>query len=213
MNESDGVLYVVSTPIGNLEDVTIRALEILKIVDYIACEDTRVTLKLLNRYGIKKPLISFHSRSKRNILDRIRKIIAGGLRVAYVTDSGTPLVSDPGGVLVRCIIKEGFRVVPIPGPSAVHAALVVSGLQFSEYTFIGFVSNKSTRRKKKLAGLGRGVFVFYESPHRITGFLADAYSILGDVPCAVSREITKKFETCRRFWSVSRKKALAVSIQ
>ncbi len=188
-------LYIVSTPIGNLKDITLRALEILKNVDYIACEDTRVTLKLLNRYDIKKPLISFHSKSKPEMLNRIRRIVAEGSPVAYVTDGGTPLVSDPGGMLVRCIVEDGGRVVPIPGPSAVHAALVASGIQFSEYTFIGFISNKSARRRKKFAGLGGSVFVFYESPHRIIAFLTDAYDILGDIPCAVSREITKKFET------------------
>jgi len=188
-------LYVVSTPIGNLKDITLRALEILRDVDYIACEDTRVTLKLLNRYDIKKPLISFHSKSKPEILNRIRRIIAEGQSVAYVTDSGTPLVSDPGGILVRSIVEDGGEVVPIPGPSAVHAALVASGMQFSEYTFIGFTSNKSARRRKKFAGLAGSVFVFYESPHRIIGFLIDVYEVLGDISCAVSREITKKFET------------------
>jgi len=195
MSATDGVLYVVSTPIGNLRDITLRALEILKNVDYIACEDTRVTLKLLSRYDIKKPRISFHSKSKPETLKRIRKLIAGGSSVAYVTDSGTPLVSDPGGMLVQCIIEDGGRVVPVPGPSAVHAALVASGLRFSEYTFIGFTSSKTARRRKKFAELGSGVYVFYESSHRITGFLIDAYDVLGDIPCSVSREITKKFET------------------
>ncbi len=195
MSTTDGVLYVVSTPIGNLKDITLRAIEILKNVDYIACEDTRITLKLLNRYDIKKPRISFHSKSTPFVLNRIRKLIANGSSVAYVTDSGTPLVSDPGGMLVQCIVEDGGRVVPVPGPSAVHAALVASGLRFSEYTFIGFTSNRSARRRKKLAELGRGVYVFYESPHRIAGFLRDAYDVLGDIPCSVSREITKRFET------------------
>jgi 16S rRNA (cytidine1402-2'-O)-methyltransferase len=195
MSVNDGALYIISTPIGNLQDITLRALETLKKVDYIACEDTRVTLKLLNRYGIKKTLISFHSKSNRDTLKRIQKIIAGGYDVAYVTDSGTPLVSDPGGTLVQRIVDDGLNVVPVPGPSAVHAALVASGLRFSEYTFIGFISNKSARRRKKFAGLGGGVFIFYESPHRVTDFLSDASDVLGDIPCAVSREITKKFET------------------
>lgn len=195
MSVNDSALYIVSTPIGNLEDITLRALETLKKVDYIACEDTRITLKLLNRYGIKKPLISFHSKSSRDIPDRIRKLIAEGHDVAYVTDSGTPLVSDPGGALVRIVVEEGLNVVPVPGPSAVHSALVASGLQFSEYTFVGFISSKSARRRRKLAGLGRGVFVFYESPYRVIDFLADALDVLGDIPCAVSRELTKKFES------------------
>jgi len=191
-----GTLYVVSTPIGNLKDVTFRAIEVLTSVHYIACEDTRVTLKLLNRYEISKPLISYHSKSRGSVAARIEKLVREGMDVALVTDSGTPGVSDPGNELVARILGSGMEVVPIPGPSAVHAALVGAGIRFSEYTYFGFLSAKRSRRRKKLEVL-KGldtVFVIFESPHRIDGFLNDVLEIFGDVTVYLAKEMTKKFE-------------------
>jgi 16S rRNA (cytidine1402-2'-O)-methyltransferase len=192
-----GTLYVVSTPIGNLADVTLRALEVLRSVDRIACEDTRVTLKLLNHHGIRKRLLSFHARSGGKAAGRILEMLREGASVAYVTDSGTPTVSDPGGVLAARVLDAGLRVVPVPGPSAVHAALAASGIPYSEYLFTGFLSSRRSRRRKRLlqvAGMDI-VLVAYESPHRILAFLRDALEVLGDLPVCVSREITKRFET------------------
>lgn len=195
-----GTLYVTSTPIGNLADISLRALRILRQVDVIACEDTRVTLKLLNRYRIKKALVSFHARSGPRSLDRVSRIIAEGRDAAYVTDGGTPLVSDPGCALVSRVIEAGGRVVPVPGPSAVHASLAASGVCFSEYTFFGFLSSKSSRRRRKLEEIcaREGVYVFYESPHRVIGFLRDLLDTFGDVRVCVSREMTKVYETHHR---------------
>jgi 16S rRNA (cytidine1402-2'-O)-methyltransferase len=191
-----GILYVVSTPIGNLRDVTYRAVEVLRDVQYIACEDTRVTLKLLNSYGIKKPLISYHSKSSDAVVTRIEKLVAGGNDVALVTDSGTPGVSDPGNELVARILEHGFEVVPVPGPSAVHTALVGAGICYARYTFLGFLSAKKSRRRRRLDALKDRdtVFVIFESPHRIVGFLADLLDICGNVSVYVAKEMTKRFE-------------------
>jgi 16S rRNA (cytidine1402-2'-O)-methyltransferase len=191
-----GRLYVVSTPIGNLKDITLRALEILNEVDCIICEDTRVTLKLLNTYGIKKPLVSFHSRSRDSSLRKIVNILMKGQSMALVTDSGTPVISDPGTKLVSSVLEKGVDIVPVPGPSAAHTALAVSGISASEYTFLGFLSNKGSRRRKKFEDLKkmRTVFVFYESPHRILPFLEDAADIFGNTACCVAKEMTKMFE-------------------
>jgi len=193
---SKGVLYVVSTPIGNLKDITLRALEILRFVDYIVCEDTRVTLKLLNRYEIKRSLISFHSKSKRYLIDKIIRYLESGNNIALVTDSGTPVVSDPGSKVIECAIGRGIDIVPIPGPSAVHTALVSSGLSFSEYLFCGFISNKASRRRKKFKELKerKTIIVFFESPHRIIAFMKDAFEVFGNVNVFLAKEMTKKFE-------------------
>jgi len=187
---------VVSTPIGNLGDITLRALNILKEVDCIACEDTRVTLKLLNHFQIKKTLISFHARSKKKVLDRIVEILKGGKSVAYLTDGGTPAISDPGSSLVSCAVERGIQVVPVPGPSAVHSVLSVSGMRFSSYTFVGFLSSKQGRRIKSLENFceNKTIYVFYESPHRLLNFLEDARKVFGNVPAVVGKEMTKKYE-------------------
>ena len=191
-----GTLFVVSTPIGNLKDVTFRAVEVLSSVDYIACEDTRITLKLLNSYGVSKPLISYHSKSKSSAAARIEKLVKGGADVALVTDSGTPGVSDPGNELVARMLESGLEVVPIPGPTAVNAALVGAGIRFAEYTFLGFFSAKRSRRRKKLQGLKDidTVFVIFESPHRIVCFVNDLLEIMGNVKIYVAKEMTKRFE-------------------
>jgi 16S rRNA (cytidine1402-2'-O)-methyltransferase len=194
--DDQGELFIVSTPIGNLSDITLRALDVLRHVDCIICEDTRVTLKLLNRYEIKKQLLAFHSKSKKVVFNKIEGLLLGGKNAALVTDSGTPVISDPGAVLVRNMIERGITVVPIPGPSSVHTALAASGIPIDRYTFAGFMSNKSARRKKQLKELSDSptIFVFFESPHRVVSFLNDAAGVFGDVPVCVAKEMTKKYE-------------------
>lgn len=194
--DEPGELYIVSTPIGNLMDITLRALEVLRRVDYIICEDTRVTIKLLNRYDIKKPLISHHSKSGDAVLRKILRLVLSGNSAALVTDSGTPVVSDPGAKLIRHLIKSEVPVIPVPGPSSVHTALVASGFLVNEYTFIGFISNKASRRRRRLEELKNKttIFVFFESPHRIIPFLQDAGEAFGKVQICVAKEMTKKFE-------------------
>ncbi|MBN2322951.1 MAG: 16S rRNA (cytidine(1402)-2'-O)-methyltransferase [Spirochaetes bacterium] len=191
-----GTLFVVGTPIGNLKDVTHRALEVLQNVRYIACEDTRVTLKLLNRYGISKTLVSYHSKSGERTASRIEKLIEQGNDIALVTDGGTPGVSDPGNELVARCIERGVRVEIVPGPSAVSAVLSGAGIRYAEYTFLGFLSAKPSRRRKKLETLKdtRTVFVIFESPHRIVRFLEDLLEIFGCVTVYVAKEMTKRFE-------------------
>jgi 16S rRNA (cytidine1402-2'-O)-methyltransferase len=191
-----GTLYILSTPIGNLKDITLRALETLKSADLVACEDTRITIKLLNRYEIQKPLISLHSKSHRSVIDKIIHTLRKGLHAVYVTDSGTPTVSDPGARLVQRVVEEGGTVLPIPGPSAVHAVLAASGIPYGEYMFVGFLSNKSSRRRRAMSTLKeqKYLFVLYESPHRLLAFLHDAREIFGDIDCIVAKEMTKKFE-------------------
>jgi 16S rRNA (cytidine1402-2'-O)-methyltransferase len=191
-----GELFIVSTPIGNLSDITIRALDVLRGVGFVACEDTRVTLKLLNRYEIRKPLISFHSKSAGSTLRRLVELIERGKNVALVSDSGTPLVSDPGGRLVEELVAKGVKVTPVPGPSAVHTALAASGFTVSDYTFVGFLSSRPSRRRREFGELkeNRSIIVFFESPHRLLSSLEDALASLGGVPVCVAKEMTKKFE-------------------
>jgi 16S rRNA (cytidine1402-2'-O)-methyltransferase len=195
-DSSKGELYIVSTPIGNLQDITLRALEVLKTADFIVCEDTRVTLKLLNRYGIRKPLLSYHSKSRDSAVRRIVNLAREGKALALVSDGGTPLISDPGGRLSQDLIRLGVKLVPVPGVSAVHTALAGSGFPVAEYSFVGFLSNKASRRKRKLTELRemRTVLVFFESPHRLQASLADTLEVFGDVQVCVAKEMTKKFE-------------------
>ncbi len=191
-----GTLYLVATPIGNLEDITLRALRVLREVDLIACEDTRHTRKLLARYEISKPTSSYHEHNERErAADLIEKLKAG-LNVALVSDAGTPLVSDPGFRLVRDSIDEGITVVPIPGPSALVTALAASGLSTSEFTFAGFLPARRGARRARLAELAplRSTLVFYEAPHRIKETLADARDVLGNRQSVVARELTKMHE-------------------
>ena len=191
-----GTLYILSTPIGNLKDITLRALETLKSANLVACEDTRITIKLLNRYEIQKPLVSLHSKSHQSVINKIIDTLQKGLQVVYATDSGTPTVSDPGARLVQRVVDEGGTVVPIPGPSAVHAVLAASGIPYGEYVFVGFLSNKPGRRRRAMDLLKgqKYLFVLYESPHRLLAFLQDAHEIFGDIHCIVAKEMTKKFE-------------------
>ncbi len=192
----DGTLYIVATPIGNLEDITLRALRILKEVDYIAAEDTRHSLKLLNSYGIRKPLLSYWSEREKTKAEEIISKLRAGFSVAVVSDAGTPGISDPGAVVIKRAIEEGLAVFPIPGPSALIAALSISGLPTEEFTFIGFLPSKTVQRQKKLAGLKHEsrTLVFYEAPHRLIAALLDMEAIFGPREAAVVKEITKLHE-------------------
>lgn len=191
-----GRLYIVSTPIGNLEDITLRALDTLKKVDYIACEDTEHSIKLLNHYEIKKPLISYWSEKEKVRAEEIIQKIKSGHTVALITDAGTPGISDPGAVVISRAIEEDMDIIPVPGPTALITALSISGLNTEEFTFIGFLPVKQSQRRKKLLELsseGR-TLVFYEAPHRILQALDDMLEVFGDRRACVTRELTKMFE-------------------
>ncbi|MBN2351459.1 MAG: 16S rRNA (cytidine(1402)-2'-O)-methyltransferase [Spirochaetales bacterium] len=189
-------LFVVATPIGNLDDITRRALAVLEKADYVACEDTRQTLKLLSHYGLKKRLVSHYSYNERASADGIVKLLAEGRDVALVTDSGTPGISDPGTYVVRLAREKGFAVSPVPGASALSALLSVSGFSAKGVSFQGFLSPKKGRRKNQLQKLlesGDG-FLLYESPMRITGLLADLAALAPDRRVVAGRELTKIHE-------------------
>jgi 16S rRNA (cytidine1402-2'-O)-methyltransferase len=190
-----GTLYLVATPIGNLDDMTLRGLHILESVPLVAAEDTRHTLKLLTHFGLRRPLISLHARNEAHQL----QTIIGRLQqhdIALVSDAGTPALSDPGVRLVSAAVAAGFPVVPIPGPSAVLAALVSSGLPTNQFTFLGFLPRKRGELERALreAGEAKRTFVFFESPHRILKTLAIMASALGPRSLVVAREITKVHE-------------------
>jgi len=195
-----GILYVVSTPIGNLEDITLRALRVLKEVDLIAAEDTRRTRQLLTHYGIHKPLISYHEYNRRMREKTLLQELREGKSIALVTDAGTPGISDPGEDLVRGAIQESIPLVPIPGPAALVSALSVSGLPTESFLFYGFLPSKAAARKKWLASLKDRpeTLVFYESPRRLGSLLEDAAQILGERRVVVAREMTKVYEEVYR---------------
>ncbi len=190
-------LYLVATPIGNLEDITLRAISVLKEVDLIACEDTRQTQKLLNHYGISKRAISYHEHNEASrAAELVEKLIAG-VRIAVVSDAGTPGVSDPGFRLVALAIERGVPVIPIPGPAAFVSALVGSGLPLESFSFRGFLGPKSGSRRKELEKVrqSRQTEIFYEAPHRILDALKDVVAVLGpERPVVVARELTKVHE-------------------
>lgn len=191
-----GRLYIVGTPIGNLEDITLRALRILGEVAAIACEDTRQTVKLLNRYGLQKPLLSyFHPREGQRIPEIIR-LLKEGRDVALVSDAGTPGISDPGFPLIREALKEGLLVVPVPGPSAVTTALSAAGLPTHRFLFVGFPPPKKTGLRKFLEALAGedATLVFYLPTRRLTEFLGAVMELLGDRRVVVARELTKIHE-------------------
>lgn len=195
----NGTLYVVATPIGNLGDISFRTLEALKSVDLITCEDTRVTLKLLNHYEIKKPLVSFHAHSKIQKTAEIIGKLKAGQNVALVTDAGTPGISDPGGVLVAKAQKEGISVLVVPGPSALAAAISISGINLSEFVFLGFLPHKKGRQTKlKFIAKSDLPVILYESPHRIKKLLLELLENMGDQEIFIGRELTKKFEETYR---------------
>ena len=194
--ESGGCLYLVGTPIGNLEDITLRALRILKEVDLIACEDTRHTQKLLNHYDIAKTLVSYHEHNEMTRSPELLIKLEDGAKIALVSDAGMPLVSDPGYRLVTLCVRHKIRVVPIPGPSAMLAALAGSGVPSEEFLFVGFLPARSGERRRMLERLRieERTIIFYEAPHRIAESIADAREILGDRPACIAREVTKLHE-------------------
>ena len=190
-------LYVVATPIGNLADVTLRALEVLRKADAIAAEDTRVTAKLLDHYGISRKLIALHEHNERRAAPRVIEELARGHSVALVSDAGTPAFSDPGAHLVAAVREAGFRVVPVPGANAAAAALSASGFAGPQFLFHGFLSSKSSERRKTLEALAKlpHTLVFYEAPHRIAETADDLAAVLGPARRVVlARELTKLFE-------------------
>jgi 16S rRNA (cytidine1402-2'-O)-methyltransferase len=195
-----GCLYLVATPIGNLEDITLRALRVLKEADLIACEDTRETMKLLTHFDIQKRLVSYHEHNEITRAAEIVIELEQGAKVALVSDAGTPVVSDPGHHLVSLCLRHGIRVVPVPGASAFVAALAASGMPIEEFAFIGFLPSKPTDRRKSLRELAseQRTLVLYEAPHRLIDALEDALEILGNRAVVVAREVTKLYEEFMR---------------
>ena len=191
-----GTLFVVATPIGNLNDVSNRALQTLREVDLIACEDTRQTIKLLNHFAIQKPLTSYHEfneeKKGQELVDKLR----GSTNIALVSDAGTPAIADPGYRLVRLCRQEGIPIVAIPGPNAAVTALAASGLPSDEFMFLGFLPSKKTARRERLAALMNvtSTLVFFEAPHRIESALEDVQDMWGDREVCVARELTKIHE-------------------
>lgn len=191
-----GTLYLVATPIGNLEDITLRALRVLKEADIIACEDTRHTRVLLDHYGIKAKLTSYHEHNERARAEELVAMIEAGKSIALVSDAGTPAISDPGFRLARLSAERGAQVVPIPGAAAFVAALIASGLATDEFFFGGFLPARSTQRRARLTEVRaiESTLIFYEAPHRVAESLQDAREILGEREAAVARELTKLHE-------------------
>lgn len=197
-----GIFYVIGTPIGNMDDITIRQLETLKSVDFVCAEDTRVTAKLFNRYEIKKPLVSFHEHSAKSVADSIISRILGGESCGIVTDAGMPCISDPGEVLVRMCAENGIDVRVVPGPSAVVSAVAVSGLPASRFTFEGFLPVQKKQRSERLELLRNetALMVFYEAPHKLRTTLADMAGFFGgERKISLCRELTKIHEEVLRF--------------
>jgi len=195
-----GTLYLVATPIGNLADITHRALEVLKNVALIACEDTRHTRKLLQHYGITTKTVSYHEHNEQQRAQDLIELLKRGDDVAVVSDAGTPAISDPGFRLVRAAIENDAQVVPVPGPSALISALVAAGLPTDEFFFGGFLPARSNARRTRLSELRAvpGTLVFYEAPHRLAETLNDAREMLGERDAVVARELTKLHEEIRR---------------
>ena len=195
-----GTLYIVATPIGNLEDLTHRALRVLGEVEVVACEDTRRTRVLLNHFGIKTKTLSYHEHNERERAEQICKLLLAGKDVALVSDAGTPLINDPGFRLTSAAIQLNLPVVPIPGPTALISALVVSGLPSEQFLFAGFLPSRANARRQKLEELAAipATLVLYEAPHRIAATLKDALEVLGNRQATVARELTKLHEEIAR---------------
>jgi 16S rRNA (cytidine1402-2'-O)-methyltransferase len=191
-----GCLYLVATPIGNLEDITLRALRILREADLIACEDTRQTQKLLQHYEIRKELVSYHAHNELTRSPELVIEMEQGAKVALVSDAGTPGISDPGHHLVTLCLRHHIPVIPIPGPSALIAALAASGLPTEEFLFVGFLPPRTGARRKALDALKKesSTLILYEAPHRIVETLSDALDVLGPRPAVIARELTKIHE-------------------
>jgi 16S rRNA (cytidine1402-2'-O)-methyltransferase len=193
--ETLGILYIVATPIGNLSDITLRALEILKNVDLIACEDTRVTIKLLNHYGIKKPLIAYHQHSKLDKIETIINRLKEGKNIGLVTDAGTPGLSDPGNILVGEAVRENITIMPIPGASALTALISVAGIDMQRFIFLGFPPHKKGRETffREVGGLKEPV-VYFDSPYRLIKNLELLQKFNKKKKVIIGRELTKMFE-------------------
>jgi 16S rRNA (cytidine1402-2'-O)-methyltransferase len=199
-SEAGGCLYLVGTPIGNLEDITLRAVRILKEVDQIACEDTRHTQKLLNHYDIHKPLVSYHEHNELTRAPELVVALEEGAKIALVSDAGMPLVSDPGHRLVTLCVRHRIPIVPIPGPSALLASLSASGLPNEEFLFVGFLPARTGERRRALERLRieDRTIILYEAPHRVAECVADAREVLGNRSACIAREVTKMHEEFRR---------------
>ncbi|HXT76245.1 MAG TPA: 16S rRNA (cytidine(1402)-2'-O)-methyltransferase [Candidatus Eisenbacteria bacterium] len=209
--EATGCLYLVGTPIGNLEDITLRALRILREADQVAAEDTRHTQKLMNHYEISRPLVSYHEHNEMTRAPELLIALEQGAKIALVSDAGMPLVSDPGYRLVTLCLRHQIPVVPVPGPSALLAALSASGLPNEEFLFVGFLPARSGERQRALKRLRieDRTIILYEAPHRIAESIAEALEILGDRPACLAREVTKLHEEFRR----GKLSALATSLE
>ena len=194
--DNSPILYIVPTPIGNLEDITLRALNTLKEVDVIFAEDTRTTNILLKHYGINKKLLSSHLYNEDKMITKEIEYLKEGKNIAVVSDAGTPVISDPGYILVNNAIKEGYNVVCLPGPTAIIPAVVMSGLAGGPFTFYGFLNSKETKKKQELEALKNSKYpiVFYEAPHRLIKTLNNILEVLGNRKIAIVREISKKYE-------------------
>lgn len=196
MEINKGTLYIVATPIGNYEDITLRALNVLKSVDYIACEDTRHTGVLLKHYEIKKPLFAYHKFNETDKSSYILELLSEGKSVAIVSDAGSPGISDPGVIAARAARESGYTVTAIPGATAFVTSLMASGLDLSHFAFIGFAPQKDAKRKKFMQGYKSYAMplIYYEAPHRLIAFLNTALEVYGDRMIFISRELTKVFE-------------------
>lgn len=196
----NGTLYIVATPIGNLEDITFRAVRTLKEVDLIAAEDTRHSRKLLSHFGIATPLTAYHDHNERLKSDHLLNELRAGKNLALITDAGTPCIADPGYRIVQAAAAAGIRVVPIPGPSAVMAALSAAGLPTDRFAFEGFLPPRQGKRRARLAELTaeERVLIFYEAPHRLGATLSDMLAVLGDRQAVIARELTKIHEEFRQ---------------
>ena len=198
--DNGSILYLIPTPIGNMEDITFRSLRILKEVDVIFSEDTRVTQNLFNYFEIKKKLVALHDHNENIVKDEVLSYLEKGCNVAIVTDRGTPIISDPGYKTVSYVIQKGYSVVALPGACAFVPALIVSGINPQPFTFYGFLDSKIEKRKKELMQLKfvTNTLIFYEAPHRILQTMKLMLEIFGDREVSLSREITKKFESVYR---------------
>lgn len=194
---STGSLYIVATPIGNLKDITLRALEVLKSVDYILSEDTRDTDKMLRHYNIKASQLSYRDQNHKKMFPVILNLLKSGKNLALVSDSGTPLISDPGYKLIRNLVKEGINIISIPGPSSVISTLVPSGLPTDKFVFLGFLPRSKGKQKEILKNYGNldATLIVFESPFRIKSFLETAHEALGDREVCIANDITKLYES------------------
>ena len=198
--DNKNAVYLIPTPIGNLDDISYRILETLKKVDVIFSEDTRVTNELLNHFDIKKTLISNHQYNEIQNIEKAKNYLDEGKNIGIVTDRGTPIISDPGYPLTKSLIEDGYKVIALPGPTAFIPALIVSGIDPQPFYFYGFLNSKETKRKKELEDLRniKAALIFYEAPHRIEKTLLNIREILGNRKISISREITKKYEEIYR---------------